>query len=264
MQVDAFTGLKVTGLRLFPQASEGTCPSSMRQPFIVTDPMKTLLLWDIDGTLILSAGAGERALVAALRDVFGIAGTLEGVEIAGRTDRWIARSVFKKFNLPATPENLARYLEGYLAALPVELARKPGQVLPGIEKILETTDRHSDIANGLLTGNLQRGAELKLSHYGLWSHFAFGAFADDAEMRDELGPHAVRRACAHHDVEFATHRVWVIGDTPHDIACGKAIGANTVGVATGRYGIAELQDCGPTAVFADLSKVEAFFELLDQ
>ena len=224
--------------------------------------MKTLLLWDIDGTLILSAGAGERALVVALREVFGIEGSLEGIEMAGRTDRWIVRSIFKKFHLPVTPEQVNRYLEVYLAALPAELARKRGTVLPGIPEILAATHRRGEIANGLLTGNLRRGAELKLDHYGLWAHFEFGAFADDAELRDELGPHAVRRACAHHRVEFATHRVWVIGDTPHDIACGKAIGAHTVGVATGRYSVAELQACGATAALADLHDTEAFMQLV--
>jgi len=225
--------------------------------------MKTLLLWDIDGTLILSAGAGERALVVALREMFGIDGTMEGIEMAGRTDRWIARSIFKKFHLPVTAEKLTQYLDVYLAALPAELARKQGEVLPGVAEILAATHRHEGIANGLLTGNLRRGAELKLTHYGLWTHFEFGAFADDAERRDELGPHAVRRACAHHQVEFATHRVWVIGDTPHDIACGQAIGAHTVGVATGRYSVAELQACGATAALANLGDAAAFLQLVE-
>lgn len=226
--------------------------------------MKTLLLWDIDGTLILSGGAGYRALGVALRTEFGIEGTLEGVELAGRTDRWIARSVFRKFNLPATPEAIDRYLEAYLRALPGELAVPGARTLPGVAEILEALGRRGDVASGLLTGNLRRGAEIKLRHHGLWTHFAFGAFADDAEVRDELGPHAVRRACAHHEVEFATHRVWVIGDTPHDIACGKAIGAHTVAVATGGYTVEELAACGPTAVFADLGNQGEFLALIDR
>ena len=231
---------------------------------MVTTRMKTLLLWDIDGTLIVSARAGERALVVALRTAFGVeTPNLDGIEMAGRTDRWIARSVFRRFGLADTDENLARYLEAYLEALPAELARKRGHVLPGVAEILAATGRRGGIANGLLTGNLRRGAERKLTHYGLWSHFEFGAFADDAELRDELGPHAVRRACAHHEVEFATHRVWVIGDTPHDIACGKAIEAKTIGVATGRYSVAELLACEPTAAFADLGDTAAFFRLIE-
>src|SRR6266540_5579974 len=181
--------------------------------------MKTLLLWDIDGTLILSGGAGERALVTALQTEFGIVGTLENIEVAGRTDPWIARRVLAKFALPDTPENISRYLDGYLAALPAELVNPHARTLPGVRELLRALVARGDFAQGLLTGNLRRGAEIKLRHHDLWAHFAFGAFADDSETRNELGPHAVRRAAAHHSVEFAADRVFVIGDTPHDIAC---------------------------------------------
>jgi len=222
--------------------------------------MKTLLLWDIDGTLIHSGGAGERALVAALRDEFGIAGTLEDIEVAGRTDPWIAHRVLAKFALPDTAENVSRYLGGYLNALPRELASaspQPAQILPGIRELLTALAKRTDVAQGLLTGNLRRGAEIKLRHHDLWLHFAFGAFADDSETRNELGPHAVRRAASHHSVEFTADRIFVIGDTPHDIACGKAIGACTIAVATGHYTVAQLRAHFPTAVFADLSDTAA-------
>jgi phosphoglycolate phosphatase len=225
--------------------------------------VKTLILWDIDGTLILSGGAGERALIAALRDEFGIVGTLENIEIAGRTDPWIARRVLAKFALPDTPENISRYLTGYLRALPAELVNPEARVLPGVRELLAALNARRDVAQGLLTGNLRRGAEIKLSHHELWAHFDFGAFADDSETRNELGPHAVRRASAHHSVEFAAERVFVIGDTPHDIACGKIIGARTIGVATGRFSVEELQACSPTTVFPDLSDTAAVLRLLD-
>ncbi|HVU24766.1 MAG TPA: haloacid dehalogenase-like hydrolase [Opitutus sp.] len=225
--------------------------------------MNTLLLWDIDGTLILSGGAGERALIASLREEFGIAGTLDGVEVAGRTDYLIARRVLEKFSLPVTPENLSRYLEGYLRALPLELPNPHARLCPGVSGLLAACAARGDIAQGLLTGNLRRGAELKLSHHGLWTHFAFGAFADDAENRNDLGPHAVRRAAAHHAVEFAADRVWVIGDTPHDVACGRAIGASTIAVATGHYTVAELTACHPTAVFPNLADTAAVLALFD-
>ena len=207
--------------------------------------MKLLLLWDIDGTLIASGGAGMRALEVALKNVFGISGSLADIDFGGRTDRWIMREVFKKFGIPITEENFARYFEGYVAALPGELANPKARVLPGVHDILRAAAGHGHIAQGLLTGNMRRGAQVKLAHHGLWEHFPFGAFADDSEHRNELGPHALQRARAHHGVEFAAANVWIIGDTPHDIACGKVIGARTLAVATGGYPYEELHSFSP-------------------
>jgi len=224
--------------------------------------MKTLVLWDIDGTLILSGGAGERALVVALRSEFGLTGNLEGIEIAGRTDRWIARHVLAKYALPITPENISRYLAGYLRALPAELNNPHAHVLPGVRDLVAALSARGDVAQGLLTGNLRAGAEIKLRHHNLWTPFAFGAFADDSELRNELGPHAVTRAGSHHAVKFPAERVWVIGDTPHDIDCGKAIGACTLGVATGRYTADDLRAHTPTAVYPDLTDTATVLETL--
>jgi len=224
--------------------------------------MHTLLLWDIDGTLLLSGGAGERALQVALRDAFGLTDSIADIELAGRTDRWIARRVLGRFHLPETDESIARYLDAYLNILARELARPGGQILPGVPEILALLARRSDIAQGLLTGNLRRGAEIKLRAHGLWAHFPFGAFADDAELRNDLGPHALRRAREHHGVAFPPDRVFVIGDTPHDIACGQAIGARTIGVATGRYSVDDLRACRPTAVLPDLGDAAAFLAVI--
>lgn len=226
--------------------------------------MKTLLLWDIDGTLILSGGAGERALVAALAQEFGINGTLGDIELAGRTDRWIARRILAKFSVDDTPENISRFLASYLRALPAELANPHARALPGIRDLLAALALRRDIAQGLLTGNLRAGAELKLTPHDLWTPFAFGAFADDAEFRNELGPHALRRAAAHHAVEFAADRVFVIGDTPYDIDCGRAFGARTIAVATGRYSVEELLAHAPTAAFRDLSDTAAVLAVIDR
>ncbi len=225
--------------------------------------MKTLVLWDIDSTLIVSGGAGERALVTALHRAFGIIGTLEEVELAGRTDRWIARRILAKFAVPPTPDNVSRYLEGYLHALPGELENPHAQVLPGVRELLAALAQRGDVAQGLLTGNLRRGAEIKLGHHALLEHFAFGAFADDSELRNDLGPHAVRRAGAHHSVEFAADRVWVLGDTPHDIECGKVIGARTLAIATGQFSVDQLRAHQPTAAVADLSDTAAILALLE-
>ena len=225
--------------------------------------MKTLLLWDIDGTLIDSGGAGERGLQLALKREFGIEDKLGWLEYFGRTDVWIARTILVHHLGTATPENVKRFLDAYLQALAEEMSNPHAHVLPGIAKIVGDIARRSDIAQGLLTGNLRRGAEIKLGHFGLWAPFPFGAFANDAEDRDELGPYALRRASAHHGVNFVPERVFVIGDTPHDIACGKAIGACTLAVATGRYTSERLRAHTPTAVFENFADTGAFFSALD-
>jgi phosphoglycolate phosphatase len=223
---------------------------------------KTLLLWDIDGTLINSGGAGLRALRVALGHVFSVEGSLEDIDFAGRTDRWIMRRIFAKFGLPATEENFTRYFDGYVAALPAALANPHARVLPGVRALLDATAAHPDVTQGLLTGNLHRGAKVKLAYHRLWTYFPFGAFADDSELRDGLGPHALRRAREHAGVEFPPARTWVIGDTPHDIACGKAIGANTLALATGQYALPDLAAHQPTAVLADLADLAAFLRLV--
>lgn len=222
-----------------------------------------LLLWDIDGTLMLGDRAGERALVAAMRDVFGLEGTLQKVEVAGRTDKLIAADLLQAYDIEPTAQAIHDFLEGYLAALPIELGRGKPRLLPGIVRILEIVAARADLAQGLLTGNLTRGAHLKLSHFDVWRYFPFGAFADDATQRNDLGPHALRRANAHHTVEFRPERTFVIGDTPHDIACGKAIGAATIGVATGKFSVAELAACAPTLALPNLDDVDGFMAFID-
>ena len=224
--------------------------------------MKTLLLWDIDGTLIDSGGAGERALCRALEREFGIEDDLAWLEYFGRTDVWIARAILSKHFGAATTENIQRFLEGYLTALPTEMDNPRARVLRGIRTIVDQVARSGDIAQGLLTGNLRRGAEIKLRRLDLWLPFPFGAFADDAEQRDHLGPHALNRAGAHHGTTFSPDNVFVIGDTPNDIACGKAIGSKTIAVATGRYTVGQLHSHAPTIVLEDFDDTNAFFSAL--
>jgi phosphoglycolate phosphatase-like HAD superfamily hydrolase len=225
--------------------------------------MKHLLLWDIDGTLIASGGAGMRALQRALRKIFGIDGSLKDIEFAGRTDTWIMREVFRKFEIAATPQDFSRFFAGYLAELPAALNNPQARVLPGVREILSAVTRHGGIAQGLLTGNMQQGARLKLAYHGLWDYFAFGAFADDSEHRNELGAHAVRRALERHGVNFAADDIWVIGDTPHDIACGKHIGARTLAVGTGGCSMAQLLAHQPTAAVENLADTEGVLRLLE-
>lgn len=225
--------------------------------------MKLLLLWDIDGTLLSAGGAGRRAMRTALARIFGLEADLEGIEWAGRTDQHIVRQILIKYGLPDTEESVTRYLEGYLADLPAELARSQGHVLPGVSGLLETVAARADAAQGLLTGNLRRGAQVKLAWHGLWDYFPFGAFANDAEQRNELGPYALRRARDHTGFSFAPEQTWVIGDTPHDIACGKALGARTLAVATGPHALDRLQAHAPTATLPDLTDPNAFWRAIE-
>jgi phosphoglycolate phosphatase len=223
-----------------------------------------LILWDIDGTLIVSHGAGARAMEKALTKRFGVRVDLGKIDWAGRTDTWITGEVFRYCGLPDTPQDAHDYLEAYLELLPQELANgTQGQVLPGVFELLEILHHRTDVAQGLLTGNLRRGAEYKLTHYKVWHYFEFGAFADDSARRNDLGPHALRRAKERHAVDFPPDQTFVIGDTPHDIECGKVIGARTIAVATGKFTVDELAAHRPTAVFQDFADVAAFLRVID-
>ena len=142
------------------------------------------------------------------------------------------------------------------------MADRGVRALPGVTALLETSFA-SGVALGLLTGNLRRGAETKLASKDLWRYFPFGAFADDCEDRNLLGPYALRRACAHHGVDFAPANTWVIGDTPHDVVCARAFGARAIAVATGRHSVDQLQVENPDAVFNDFGNPAAFWRVVD-
>jgi phosphoglycolate phosphatase-like HAD superfamily hydrolase len=223
---------------------------------------KKLVLFDIDGTLLTSGGAGERALKLGFRDRFGIDDDLSKVEIAGRTDSGIARRMLDAHGIPATAENLTAFFDGYLTNLARELPISDGALLPGILPLLEALRPREDIVLGLLTGNLARGAELKLTHYGVWHYFDFGAYADDHHDRNELGRFAKARALERHGIDFAPERIFVLGDTPHDVTCARAIGARAVAIATGRFSRDELAACRPDFLFTDLSDATEFLAAL--
>jgi phosphoglycolate phosphatase-like HAD superfamily hydrolase len=224
--------------------------------------MSLLLLWDIDGTVLSSGGAGMKALRRALFHAFDGQAFPEGVEFAGRTDRWIMRQIFARCSIPANEDNFSRLTEEYIRILPAEMANPGARVLEGVEALLEEAPKRGNVAQGLLTGNLRRGAEIKLGHHGLWHHFPFGAFADDSEFRDELGPFGIRRARERHRIDFPPERVWIIGDTPHDIGCARAIGAKSLAVATGSHTVSELAEHRPNAVLGDLTDSEKFWSII--
>jgi phosphoglycolate phosphatase-like HAD superfamily hydrolase len=225
---------------------------------ISVQPRK-LLLFDIDGTLLASGGAGERALRQAVLERFGVDDDLKTIEIAGRTDSGIARQVLKKYGKPETPEEIAAFLDTYLHHLALYLPQIQGRLLPGIIPLLDALKNRTDVVLALLTGNVERGAKLKLSHYGVWHYFEFGAYADDHYDRNELGHFARQRAKAKHGLEFPSEQIYVLGDTPHDIACARAIGAKAIAIATGGSSRERLAEHSPDFLFDDLSDLPSVF-----
>ena len=222
---------------------------------------KTLLLFDIDGTLITGGGCGERSLRLAVRDTFGVEDDLRDIEIAGRTDTRIARQLLRKYGRAETDAAIAELLENYLRHLPVLLRTTQGRVLPGVESLLALLEPREDVVLGLLTGNLARGAEHKLTHFGVWKYFGFGAFADDHHERDRLGPFALARA-RERGHEIALSRTFIIGDTEHDISCARAIGAKAVAVATGNFRTEQLALHAPDVLLENFAAIPATLRAL--
>ncbi len=228
----------------------------------MTKSKRRLLLFDIDGTIIVSGGAGEGALRDAMLDRFGVEEDLKTITLAGATDGLIARLMLEKHGLEASTENVAALLDSYLHFLHKRLPQHNGRVLPGLVVLLDALRERTDCVLALLTGNLCRGAEIKLSHYGMWDYFQFGAFADDHHDRNELGRFAQARAFEKHGEEFSPENIYVLGDTPKDIACGKAFGAKTVAIATGNYTADDLRPHHPDFLFEDLSDTQAVIAAL--
>src|SRR5918993_4204059 len=171
-----------------------------------------VLLFDIDGTLIRSGGAGKAAMEAGLKTAFGVTEIHDRVSYSGRTDPGIARELLAIHGVEPTDANVERLKAAYLSHLPAMLRRRGGIVLPGIAKALQR-ERQGAVV-GLLTGNIQAGAEVKLRHFGLWDHFPFGGFADGLEDRDDVARLALAEAERHVGRPIDPGDVWGIGDTP--------------------------------------------------
>jgi phosphoglycolate phosphatase len=224
-----------------------------------------LLLFDIDGTLVLTGGAGSRAMTRAFAATHGLEDALRTVDLAGRTDRIIMRDALSRAGRDHEDVDLDEFREAYCAALREEI-QKPGTgrrgVLPGVRPLLEGLAARDDVRLALLTGNFRASAEIKLSAFGIWEFFSWGAFADDAIERDDL----IRIAHGRHETEHGRaiepDRVVVIGDTPHDIRCARAGGARVVAVATGNFTLDQLRVHQPDALFADLSDTDAVLRAL--
>jgi phosphoglycolate phosphatase-like HAD superfamily hydrolase len=215
-------------------------------------------LFDIDGTILLSGGAGRAAMEAALASEFGVPDSSGSVPFSGRTDRAIARDLFSLHGIEDSGQNWQRFLTAYLHHLPTCLAGYQGKVLPGIAALLERLAARGDVAVGLLTGNVREGARLKLGHYALAHHFAFGGFGDHHLERNEVAREALAAVHGHLKGPVDLQRIWVIGDTPLDILCARSIGARAVAVATGWHSLDELAAGQPDLLLADLSDPAPF------
>jgi phosphoglycolate phosphatase-like HAD superfamily hydrolase len=227
--------------------------------------MPKLVLFDIDGTLVLTGGAGVRAMTRACDELVGSSNALHGVAVAGRTDWIILSDALERLGRDLDQDLFGALRDRYVEYLRQEI-KVPGHgvkaVMPGIEALLEELQARDGVYLGLLTGNFEAGARIKLEYFDLWRYFQCGAFGDDAADRNALVPFAVSRARECGVPELAPHDILVVGDTPHDVACARAVGATPVAVATGMFTPEQLRDCGADIVFRDLSDTAAFTSLL--
>lgn len=225
--------------------------------------MPKLFLFDVDLTLIDTDRAGSRALALAFEELYGMAQAFPNIPFAGRTDSSIIADAFTRHgvdhNTPA--HTMEHFMEIYFQHLTTTLANSPnGHILPGVKELLKALDERPDVSIGLSTGNFRRSALMKLEHYGLADYFAEGGFGDDSQDRNALVTIAIERMSRKLGYIHSPADIIVVGDTPHDIASGKANNTVTVAVATGYSTLEELASHQPTHLFADLADVENVIE----
>jgi len=225
----------------------------------------SLVLFDIDGTLVLTGRAGVRAMMSAFDALFGVREAFEGISMGGRTDSWLVSQAFLRAGVPDTPDNHTRFREAYLPRLAEEI-QLPGTgtkgVISGVGALLDAARSRPELHLALLTGNYRDAAEIKLGHFELWDYFGWGAFSDDSPDRNALVPIARARAARRGVPEVARTRVVVVGDTPHDVACASVAGARSIAVATGAHSRDELEAAGADVVLDDLSNTARVLRLL--
>lgn len=223
----------------------------------------TLVLWDIDNTLLYTGGAGSLGMARAFRDLYGVDDAFRRVEFSGRTDTAIFRDAALAHGIAEEHlgEELVRFCDAYIPHLEAALREVPGgRLMPGVRDLLAAFAPRDDVVMGLGTGNVRRGGELKLRHFGIAPFFpgTLGGFGEDSHDRDDV----IRVAIERMTNGAAPARVVVIGDTPHDVTAAKANGAFALAVATGRNPVAELRACGADEVLDDLSDVEHALRLI--
>lgn len=221
-----------------------------------------ILFWDIDGTLLTTRRAGILALEEAAREVCGTVPDFSHMKTAGLTDHEVAVLAVRESGGAEDPETVSALLRAYERHLPDRLGLRKGGPLPGVVEILEVLGERGDVISLLLTGNTTAGARAKLEHYGLAHYFAGGAFCVDGDDRPGIARRALGIAAEHAGTPVEPEHAFVIGDTPHDIRCGREIGARTVAVASGSYGLEELSKHDPWLALERLPEPARFVELL--
>ena len=248
--------------RIIEQADPRSAESSRME--LMSKPEGILLLWDIDGTLLSAKGAGPMAFDRATLEHFGYEIPITSIDWPGATDYAIAYALLEKAGRTVTREEAQELINRYLSYLPEMLDATNARAIDGTQELLEHFHEHGSVHQGLLTGNVRRGADIKLGYLGVDHYFQFGAFADHSDHRNDLSRHAFDLAREHLHSDWSSEQIYVIGDTPKDIECGKVIGAHTVAVATGHHSADELQQHGPSMLFetfADPSVLIDFLEL---
>ena len=224
-----------------------------------------LLLFDIDGTLFLSGGAGSRALNKAFLELFGRPNAFDQIPVAGRTDPLLLDDAIARTELALDESQRKEFQDRYCDLLEIEIL-KPNprkRLMPGVKHLLGRLQKQRDIYLGLLTGNYARAAKTKLKHFGLWSFFACGAYGEDGANRNDLFPVALKRARSVGISIGSPENVFVVGDTPLDILCAQAGGAQSIAVATGSYDLEALKRKGATIALSDLSRPDEFLSILN-
>lgn len=218
--------------------------------------MIRLVLFDIDGTLIQTGGAGEKAFARVCEKEFNIPNGTANLRFAGRTDPSIVREFFLRHQIETSPENFVQFFDAYVFWLDHMLGQLSGKVLPGAQEMIGAFRAlDQPLAIGLLTGNIRLGAQIKLTHYKLWDHFQTGGFGDDHEDRSKIAMIARDRGTALLKEKLRGDQILVIGDTPLDIECARAIEARVLAVATGSYRIEQLAAHQPTWTAENLEMV---------
>jgi len=222
-----------------------------------------LILFDIDGTLISAGGAGTRSLNMAFREIFSIDNAFKSIGMAGKTDVQIIKEGLAAYNLESKNGIILEVIDSYMKHLNFEMNNDKKHVKPGIKAALEMLkNEYGHYQLGLLTGNLERGARIKLEMFDLNQYFPSGAFGSDDEDRNRLLPIAVKRFNEYTGCEIAFRDCVVVGDTPRDVHCAKPYGASCIGVATGPYPANELVKAGADIVFENLTDTDAFMSAI--
>jgi phosphoglycolate phosphatase-like HAD superfamily hydrolase len=225
---------------------------------------KKLILFDIDGTLLRVSGISRQSLIDALREVFGTEGSAETHDFAGKLDSVIIKEVMRSAGL--SDKEIEQGFEDakrlYIRNFKQHAQREHIEVMTGIYELVEKLANEPNAILGLLTGNFEESGRHKLALPHLNHYFAFGAFADDADTRNDLPAIAVQRAFEHTGIHFTGKDVVIIGDTEHDVNCAKVLNSKCIAVATGHYTVSQLQAFNPDYVFENFANVEAAVEAI--